>query len=192
MLHYWYWRVAFGSHIDWIFLRFWKAPSNYSGFFIMNFSHLIILNYRVLLQTFFGLPGEMNVCEHAPKSLASFPKIMQGCTHSQHECWTTTPNLILNKKLYRNKSLIKRDLTLRVSLGTWLHMSLAHSMRNMKANYSGRRMRRHSRKTQIWYCSKQQLDITGYILCINTEQNKGGKLIHQGLKVITAVTDPLV
>lgn len=63
-----------------------KPHQMIQAFFIINFSHLIILNYRVLLQTIFGLPGEMNVCEHAPKSLASFPKIMQGCTHSQHEC----------------------------------------------------------------------------------------------------------
>lgn len=50
------------------------------------FSRVIIPNYRVLLQVVFGLPGEMNVCEHAPESPASFPKMIQGCTHSQHEC----------------------------------------------------------------------------------------------------------
>lgn len=56
------------------------------AFFLMSFSHLIILNDRVLLEIIFGLPGEMNACEHAPKSLGSFPKIMQGCTHSKLEC----------------------------------------------------------------------------------------------------------
>lgn len=54
-------------------------------FLLELISHLIILNDRALLQILFRLPAMMNVCELAPMSLSSFPKITQGCTHSQHE-----------------------------------------------------------------------------------------------------------
>lgn len=75
-------------------------------------------NDRALLQTIFGLPGEMNVHEHAPKSL-HFLKLGKAVhIHSVNaEPWHRA--LILNrrgeKKQRRNKSLIKRDLALRVS-----------------------------------------------------------------------------
>lgn len=129
-------------------------------FNLMSFSHLIILNDRALLQTIFGLPGEMNVHERAPKSL-HFLKLGKAVhIHSMNaEPWHRALILNLKKKRRRNKSLITRDLTLSVSPGTWLHMSPAHSVRNMKADYRGRHMRRKSIKTAIRCCSKEQLDI---------------------------------